>query len=1363
MSLRIWLPLNNSLYDKISHINLTPSGTIGYGDGKVTPKALSVEKNGWIKIPYKHIDTNKISIAFWLKTNESVDNWSDIFSIGGIPTTEQLPSDQDKDRYIPRMEIGATGGDGKRYYYWYGNIARSAARLFQVTYNEWMHVAIVADGTSVKFFKNGIQEKIVISDQWADESPQDTTVREGFRPYGVINYTTDYISIASRYLTGNSLYNGYINDFRVYDHALSHLEVYELSRGLSAHYQLKGMGRTNLLSGASQYTKSSPLTRTASINDSSYMGDSYIYHTGITFTAPLSGDYTFLLKSDGSPCGHDRDANYSSNKGFCLILRRNDTSAHPIWQDYSVASDNRIYGVFKNLEAGGTYVLRTNLYAGTDGSQTDYSVNFWDMKVLYGGFDDCEVFKTSNKEPDAAGYSSSATIFGNVSVYGNSPRNERCYKLSEGGYISCGSGAKVKDQLTVSCWGYMDDWSQMTGTKLLSCTEGGGWNFRCGGIDKAETPTNPVTFVVGVGTESNTYLNAEATSQTWSGLSRGWHLFTGTYDGYQVKIYIDGQLKGQCERSTIKNPIYYNPNNSFLIGIESGALADTAEVYSYTFKGLLSDVRVYGMALTDNDILALYQDAAYVDNKGNFLSYDFALDRVQQIEQNGVSKFIGLDEFNTPTYEAKHTTLPDGTTWARIHHLDVTTNREYFSDAAEVEKCLYKSNRYSRFHALEKYKKNNEYEFMLTYPRLKRCLPAGFVQLEYIEATGSQYIDTGVSGGARWEFDIQFSNEPQALIPPQTSNDQMASFYGTSKVFSSLGETHVENAYKAFDADETSQADVWYGQAYQPGTIVGYEFRSAKVGIKKIKLNGFLDTGSTISSGAIECKIDGEWLPVVPLNSSNFQNHQTRVYEVELPYIEGIRASATSTTGTGLIIKDLNVYGAKRQLMGYGGNAGEYWGKQTDETYGLFAGNTPILAINRDSVVHNLENVGKNYLWVQDYKKALSDQISQADNGRYWIFDISSGNGIYACAAKLYACRCIQGDTIREYVPAKRLSDNAIGLCDVLSGSFYTSATSTPLLAGPTKTRFLQYIQSNGNQTLNTGILPSDLTSEEELRVELKVSYDKINTDPNGNGYNQIMGFNGHAGMGIGIQATSFWECSGSTVEIGHIYNLIWKKKGTLHKRIIDGVEYPESGYATNGDDYHSTTKLTLFSASLDKNSFDQAYHCSCKLYSAKIYIGDQIVRDFKPYINALGIVGLLDLVEGRFYSVAAGQTLVAGPPEGSIPLYNRWIQTSNPRHASVSGDFMPIHTSWETHFGPLRKYNGRAQYHCESLDDSKKNGWYSALGQTLPWEIGDIPAANGDSLTETELWVRVNKNETPISEMEIYEDNLITKEYIEI
>jgi hypothetical protein len=38
---------------------------------------------------------------------------------------------------------------------------------------------------------------------------------------------------------------------------------------------------------------------------------------------------------------------------------------------------------------------------------------------------------------------------------------------------------------------------------------------------------------------------------------------------------------------------------------------------------------------------------------------------------------------------------------------------------------------------VDKFKAGSEYEFMLTYPTIKKTLPAGYTELDYIEATGS--------------------------------------------------------------------------------------------------------------------------------------------------------------------------------------------------------------------------------------------------------------------------------------------------------------------------------------------------------------------------------------------------------------------------------------------------------------------------------------------------------------------------------------------------------------------------------------------------------------------------------------------------
>lgn len=50
------------------------------------------------------------------------------------------------------------------------------------------------------------------------------------------------------------------------------------------------------------------------------------------------------------------------------------------------------------------------------------------------------------------------------------------------------------------------------------------------------------------------------------------------------------------------------------------------------------------------------------------------------------------------------------------------------------------------------------------------------------------------------------------------------------------------------------------------------------------------------------------------------------------------------------------------------------------------------------------------------------------------------------------------------------------------------------------------------------------------------------------------------------------------------------------------------------------------------------------KLYSTKMYFGDELVRDFVPCIDPTGTVGLYDLVNGVFYMNSKNGVLTAGP-----------------------------------------------------------------------------------------------------------------------
>lgn len=211
---------------------------------------------------------------------------------------------------------------------------------------------------------------------------------------------------------------------------------------------------------------------------------------------------------------------------------------------------------------------------------------------------------------DSSGLGNVGTIIGTLTTSTDSKRNAVSTVFSGAQAIQCGRGAMIKDAITISWWGYMDNWSNYG--RAISCTEGGGWNFEPG--------DGKMRFRLGTGTSSNTYILALGNTAL-SSLSSGWHMFTGTYDGYSLKIYVDGVLENTTSAYTTKTPIYYHASNSVFIGAEAGASATTpADPY---FSGRLSDIRIYATALSAEDIKALYNTPIKLDNKNNLFAMNF--------------------------------------------------------------------------------------------------------------------------------------------------------------------------------------------------------------------------------------------------------------------------------------------------------------------------------------------------------------------------------------------------------------------------------------------------------------------------------------------------------------------------------------------------------------------------------------------------------------------------------------------------------------------------------------------------------------------------------------------------------------------
>jgi hypothetical protein len=83
-----------------------------------------------------------------------------------------------------------------------------------------------------------------------------------------------------------------------------------------------------------------------------------------------------------------------------------------------------------------------------------------------------------------------------------------------------------------------------------------------------------------------------------------WHHVAGTYDGSEIRLYIDGRLSGKPTlHSGAISPML--PASFLTIGSEDGRMADTNCIGTRYFHGLIDEVAIYNRALTAGEIAAI--------------------------------------------------------------------------------------------------------------------------------------------------------------------------------------------------------------------------------------------------------------------------------------------------------------------------------------------------------------------------------------------------------------------------------------------------------------------------------------------------------------------------------------------------------------------------------------------------------------------------------------------------------------------------------------------------------------------------------------------------------------------------------------
>lgn len=236
----------------------------------------------------------------------------------------------------------------------------------------------------------------------------------------------------------------------------------------------------------------------------------------------------------------------------------------------------------------------------------------------------------------------------------------------------------------------------------------------------------------------------------------------------------------------------------------------------------------------------------------------------------------------------------------------------------------------------------------------------------------------------------------------------------------------------------------------------------------------------------------------------------------------------------------------------------------------------------------------------------------------------------------VHSCQIYDNGTlVRDFLPCVNPS-GAVGLYDTVGGQFYGNAGTGVFLIGPPKVTLprdytqLEYIQSSGTQWIDTGFTPDQDTRIvydcERLSAVSAEHFFGVRT---GNAAKEAFCF--------------------------YIYNSGWRY---AYNNNLAADNSPSSGRYTfdanknvmtiNGSltlkntyaKFKASATATLFSMRSVNSGISYGSH---KLFSCQIYDNGNLVRDFIPCIDPTGVVGLYDLVGGKFYGNAGTGVFLAG------------------------------------------------------------------------------------------------------------------------
>lgn len=226
---------------------------------------------------------------------------------------------------------------------------------------------------------------------------------------------------------------------------------------------------------------------------------------------------------------------------------------------------------------------------------------------------------------------------------------------------------------------------------------------------------------------------------------------------------------------------------------------------------------------------------------------------------------------------------------------------------------------------------------------------------------------------------------------------------------------------------------------------------------------------------------------------------------------------------------------------------------------------------------------------------------------------------------------------VRDMYPVKRKSDNAVGLYDVVSKTFFGNAgTGNFYESIPDEYQEVEYIQSNGTgqntgQHIDTGYYP---TNGDDFRLNMTV-------------------------MPLDVPATErefLAEYGGGiNVQIGFLNKSTWtfKDDETLYRYVTASSTNVTPSNAKNKKVYidgqqtfSGTSRFSLYLfAQNESNTSSTVWDSSIRLYACTITVNGVPIRNYVPcYRKSDGVIGLYDTINKQFKINEGSGSFTKGP-----------------------------------------------------------------------------------------------------------------------